>query len=303
MHTLVFMGSKQAGLEICKCIIKKTDSEVLLAIVCPNDSGDLRTEINSFEMLANDNNIPLHIVNNTNETIEVLNHFKPSIVLVHGWYQIIPVDKLPDTLFLGFHYSPLPKYRGNAPLVWQIINGEEQLGVSFFQLTAGMDEGDLVDQKFFHLDRSENVSDALTKANALAQTMITTFLDELSFKNINLRKQPSVPASYCGLRIPDDGLIDWGKTAASIYDHIRAQSRPYPGAFTYLPDGRKLTVWSATEEETLFYGVPGSVMAIATDSVVVACGKGAIRLTDIDVEGMETCLPNQIIKSIKTRLS
>jgi methionyl-tRNA formyltransferase len=303
MHKLVFMGSKQAGLEVCKCITSQASSEILLAIVCPNDFGDIRTEINSFQMLADENNIPLHIVNNTSETIEVLNSFNPSIVLVHGWYQIIPVDKLPDTLFLGFHYSPLPKYRGNAPLVWQILNGEEQLGVSFFQLTAGMDEGDLVDQQLFHLDRNENVSHALAKANALAQTMITKFLDELSVENIKLRKQPSVPASYCGLRIPADGLIDWGKTAESIYDHIRAQSRPYPGAFTYLPDGRKLTVWSSTEEKTEFYGIPGSVVAINSESVVVACGKGSIRLVDIEVEGMEACLPNQVIKSIKTRLS
>jgi len=301
MHSLVFMGSKQSGLQICEAAIKQLPSGVLKAIVCPNDLADSRTVFSKFQLLANEHNLPLHVVNNTTETVDVLKSYNPSVVLVHGWYQLIPTEQFLNTLFLGFHYSPLPKYRGNAPLVWQIINGETQLGISFFQLTAGMDEGDLVDQKFFNLERTEDISFALNKANNIAQQMLSDFLKNMISGNIVLKKQPDETPSYCGVRLPDDGRIDWNKSAKKLNDFIRAQSKPYPGAFTCLPDGKKLTVWLAEEELIPFYGVPGNIMAIKPEYVVVACGEGALRLFKVEVDGVE-CLPNQILKSIKTRL-
>ncbi len=296
------MGSKQAGLHICEALIKQLPVGMLKAILCPNDVADCRTELQKFERLAKEYNIPFHVINKTTETIDVLKIYNTSIVLVHGWYQLIPVEQFPKTLFLGFHYSPLPRYRGNAPLVWQIINGETRLGISLFQLTSGMDEGDLVDQRFFNLDRYENISSALAKANSLAQQMLSDLLSMMMSNNVKLIKQASEAPSYCGLRMPEDGRIDWKRHASKVHDFIRAQSKPYPGAFTYLPDKRKLTVWSAVEETDKFYGVPGSVVAIKEESVTVACSDGAIRILALEVDGVEYS-PNQILKSIKTRLS
>lgn len=297
------MGSKQAGLEVCKSMISQLPSDMLAAIVCPDDVADTRTELNNFKLLADSRDIPLHVVKNVSEMVDIVRYYNPSIVLVHGWYQLIPVADFSNTLFLGFHYSPLPKYRGNAPLVWQIINGEELLGVSLFQLTEGMDEGDLIEQKYFNLSKDENISCALNKANELAQVMLTDFLGALVSEKITLKKQPSKTPSYCGLRLPEDGLIDWNKPAYKVHDFIRAQSKPYPGAFTYLPDGRKLTIWVATEEQVLFYGAPGGVVSVNSDYVVVACAEGAIRVIEIEVDGQKECSPSQILKSMKTRLS
>lgn len=296
------MGSKQSGLQIFEAMIKQLPLGMLKAILCPNDVADNRTELSKFQLIAKEHNIPLHVVNNTTETAHALAIYNASVVLVHGWYQLIPIEQFSNTLFLGFHYSPLPKYRGNAPLVWQIINGETKLGISFFQLTPEMDEGDLVDQRFFHLDRSEDIASALTKANDIAQLMLSDFLRVMMSGNIKLKKQPSEVPSYCGLRLPDDGRIDWKNSATQINNFIRAQSKPYPGAFTYLPDGKRVTIWSAVEESTRFYGVPGSIVAIKPEYVVVACGEGAIKLLGIELDGVEY-LPNQILKSIKIRLS
>ncbi len=297
------MGSKQAGLEVCKNMISQLPSGMLVAIVCPDDVADSRTELNNFKLLADSSAIPLHVVKNASETVDTVRYYNPSIVLVHGWYQLIPLADFLNVLFLGFHYSPLPKYRGNAPLVWQIINGEELLGVSLFQLTEGMDEGDLIEQKYFNLSKDENISCALHKANKLAQVMLTDFLSALESKKIILKKQPSKSPSYCGLRLPEDGLIDWNKPAYKVHNFIRGQSKPYPGAFTYLPDGRKLTIWAATEEQALYYGVPGGVVSVNLDYVVVACSEGAIRVIEIEVDGQKECSPSQVLKSMKTRLS
>jgi methionyl-tRNA formyltransferase len=302
LHRIVFMGSKQAGFEACNKLINDSIAGAVVAIICPDDASDSRTEMDAFSSIAKINNIPLHIVKKSTETINLIESLKPTIVLVHGWYQIIPVREFQGVKFLGFHYSLLPKYRGNAPLVWQIINGETTLGVSFFQLTEGMDEGDLVDQREFHLAEHETIADALQKANKLVQEMLTKFLNDLSIELLQFKKQALLPPSYCGIRQPEDGRISWIDSAKKIHDFIRAQTMPYPGAFSFLSDGRKLTIWSAIEEKIRYYGVPGSVAKVDLDYVVVCCGEGAIRILEIDVDGLKINSPANILKSIKTRL-
>ena len=296
------MGSKQAGFEACNKLISDLLKGAVLAIICPADESDSRTEMDQFASLANINNIPLHIVKSSNEALNKIKSYKPTIVIVHGWYQIIPVEELAGVKFFGFHYSLLPKYRGNAPLVWQIINGETKLGVSFFQLTDGIDEGDLVDQREFNLSPHETIADALVKANKVVQEILTEFLNTLSTGQLQLNKQATMPSSYCGIRKPEDGRINWIEPAKNIHNFIRAQTKPYPGAFSFLPDGRKVTIWSAIEEEIKYFGVPGSVAKVDSDYVVVCCGEGAIRILEIEVDGIKINCPNEILKSIKIRL-
>jgi len=301
-NNIVFLGSKDAGFSVCKTLIEKLPNGALRAIVCPDDSTDQRSVTTKFIEWAESNAIPFYIVKNVIETKNLIRSINPTVALVHGWYQIIPVEELIDTTFLGFHYSPLPKYRGNAPLVWQIINGEKELGVSFFQLTAQMDEGDLVAQEFFTLSTEENIAEALSKAGDVVQRMLIDFLTDWPNKPIHLIKQPCEVPSYCGLRLPEDGKINWHSNADEVHDFIRAQSKPYPGAFTLLPDGRKLTVWKSSVEDRCFMGIPGSVVELSKNDVIVACGSGAIRLKSIMVEGGFEEAPRNLMKSLKIRL-
>src|SRR5215213_308977 len=133
---LLFLGSKAAGLRACRTILELLPPGKLAAIICPDDSADPRSALAGFKVLAEESGVPLHVASTRKETMALLERLAPDTAIVHGWYQILAVDSLPDTRFLGFHYSPLPRYRGNAPLVWQIIQGEPEIGVSFFELTA-----------------------------------------------------------------------------------------------------------------------------------------------------------------------
>jgi len=289
---LVFLGSKQAGLDACRTIIENISRNRICAIVCPDDRADQRSELIQFKSLANLNDIPFFTVGKTVETVELLKKINPSVVLVHGWYQMLPVENFSNILFLGFHYSSLPKYRGNAPLVWQIINGESQIGVSFFKLTAGMDEGALIDQRFFSLTEEENIADALQKAGDLVHTMLLDFLNNWGKKGISMVPQNSETPSYCGLRQPDDGRIDWNRDSEDVYNFIRAQSKPYPGAFCLMPDGQRLTIWKAVKDDRVFYGVPGSVVDLTPNDVTIACENGSsIMLKEIQAGENYFCNP------------
>lgn len=299
---LIFLGSKAAGLRICNRLLQKLPAGALAAIICPDDRSDPRNVMSEFERAAQQAEVPFHVAPTRAATVELLRRYSPQAAIVHGWYQIIPTSDVPDTPFFGFHYSPLPRYRGNAPLVWQILKGEDRIGVSFFELVAEMDAGRLYDQAFDSLSVDETIADALGKADALAERMLDSFVADWLAGSITLRSQPDVDASYCGLRTPEDGRIDWTRSGASIHDFVRAQTRPYPGAFTALPDGRRLVVWRSAREPRDFIGVPGAIAEVAGEFVVVTAGSGAIRLIEVQVEGEPPAPAPAVLRSLKLRL-
>ena len=165
-----------------------------------------------------------------------------------------------------------------------------------------MDEGDLVDQRFFSLSIKEDIADALNKADHLTEEILLDFLSNLQFKSLKLSKQSNIGASYCGLRIPEDGKIDWHKSAEEIHNFIRAQGEPYPGAFTFLPDGRKLTLLKSELEGREFFGSPGSIVEILQNSVVIACGKGAIKIKKYSLNNADETFSSSLFNSFKIRL-
>jgi len=301
MRRLLFLGSKEAGLMALRRLLHGLPEGTVPAILCPDDRSDTRSEYEAFVSLARQHRLPLHLVQTTKETSELINSYAPQTVIVHGWYRMIPVAQFPAIDFLGFHYSPLPLYRGNAPMVWQIINGEAQLGVSFFALTEGMDDGDLVDQAVFELAPREDVSDAIRKANERVAAMLDNFIPRWLAGEVSKRPQPDRAASYCGLRLPEDGRIDWRTDAARVNNFIRAQTRPYPGAFSLLGEGRVVRFWRSEIDSRCFYGTPGAVVEVASDAIVVACGVGAVRVLHADLDGEATASATSALRSLKVR--
>ncbi len=298
--SVAFLGSKAAGLQLCKLLCSGLPNGTLRAIICPDDSSDSRTVLDDFVALGEKYGVPVHVAKDRKSTSSLLDLYGITHAFVHGWYQIISVGQ--GRQFYGFHYSALPKYRGNAPLVWQIINGEPEIGISFFAFSDGMDEGDVNSQKFFKLDICESICEALEKANGamleIMESQLAPFLsDKLEFK-----KQRHDLASYCALRTPEDGRIDWSNSATKVHNFIRAQTHPYPGAFSLLSDGKVVRIWKSEIESRVFFGVPGGVAEVRDDTVVVACGEGAIRVVSAAVDGSPGMSLRQIFNSLRIRL-
>jgi methionyl-tRNA formyltransferase len=300
---LVFLGSKESGFKALHALLAHLPPGTIKAVICPNDAADERSFLERFRTLAAANGIPFHLSLRKDDAIALIEQYDAQVAMVHGWYQMLAVERIPDVLCLGFHYSPLPEFRGNAPLVWQIIEGRSEVGVSFFRLTPGMDDGDLVDQRNVPLGADETIGDALRKIDLVVDEMIKQFASVWPQGEVQLRPQPDRPPSYCGLRVPEDGRIDWRWDASAIHDFVRAQARPYPGAFTMLPDGTKLTIWASHLETRTFFGVPGAVASIEAAAVVVSAGKGALRLTRVQREGESDVPASEVLTSLRLRLS
>ena len=177
---------------------------------------------------------------------------EPDLIVVIGWYYMIPkrIRDLAALGTVGVHASLLPKYRGGAPLVWAMIKGERETGVSLLHLTRGIDEGAIVEQSAFEIAESDTISDVLSKAESTSLEIVGKAMMDFRNGTAKTRAQDNDQATYGAQRQPEDGLIDWSTLGADdVYNWVRAQSRPYPGAFAYL-GGERLRIWSVSNSST-----------------------------------------------------
>lgn len=298
MSRLVFLGSKSSGLNALKTALSCVRSRVCKVITF-DDRNDARSCLEQFERLCIEEGLPFECIR-PSELSAALEGHSDCKVLVVGWYTILGKDLLSRNDFYGIHYSPLPKYRGNAPLVWQIINGEKEIGITFFRFAEGMDDGDYVAQSFFPLEERDDIGSVIERADYAASDLLKAHLAAVVAGNAVLHPQDHELATYCGLRMPDDGLIDWRQSASQLVNFIRAQTSPYPGAFTIDEQGRKIFIWRALIEPRDIYAPIGAVFERTPDYAVIKCGEGALRVVSASRDG-ETSIMT-VFGGLKSRL-
>jgi len=294
MKTL-FMCSKEIGFECLKALTS-IDRDSIVSVLTISDQDDARSYYHLINDLCNYAKIPLHTVSSKKESEILIQKYNPDLCLVICWYWLISkevLDVVPK--IIGIHNSILPKYRGGSPLVWQIINGGHVIndvpyvGSSFFTITKDMDAGDIWAQYKIRLDFNDYIDDVIKKMNKKTTSILKEmWLKILSNKHIP-KPQIGTP-SYCAQRIPEDGKINWSKSAVQIYNFIRAQSHPYPGSFTMFK-GKKLYLWRARLGEEKYYGTPGQVALVASDGTHVICG-----------DNKSVIFETNVLNSIKIRL-
>jgi methionyl-tRNA formyltransferase len=226
-------------------------------------------------------NIPVISYHNSAQAITELGNLMETMdfSIVVGWYHMVPrkIRNLFSYGCAGFHASMLPKLRGGAPLNWAIILGMKETGVSFFELSDGVDDGLLYAQEKFPIEKDDHIQDLVNKSEAAIIKMLDKILPKIKRKDA-IRYQQVGIASYCGQRIPEDSLIDWSKSAEDILLLIRASARPYAGAYTSL-ENQQICIWSAEPTNLVFHGAAGQIL-ILHDNVYVSCLNTSILIKE-----------------------
>lgn len=251
---IVFFGASELGYKCCRLIIKEKLANITGIFTIPkefnisySDKPVKNVNFADFHELGKEFNIPVtDITGKMGSYYEQIAALEPEMILVIGWYYMIPekIRKIAAKGCVGMHASLLPKYRGGAPLVWAIINGEEKTGLTFFYLEDGVDNGDIIAQHEIEIKESETIKDIIGKVTDSALAITKEFIPKLADGSAPRLKQDESDATYFEQRKPDDGLIDWNWETKRIKDFIRAQTKPYPGAYTII-DGKKITIWDA----------------------------------------------------------
>lgn len=232
---------------------------------------------------AKSNNIPIRSFSNppsSEDYRDFLQTHRVDCCLALGWYFMVPTPIVNNTLCLGIHASLLPQYRGGAPLVWAIINGEKETGVTIFRLTDTMDAGNTYGQRKIPICKDDTIAELYSKSEEASILLLQKTLPGI-MSGINTGKpQNESHASCYPMRTPEDGRINWERRSVEVYNFIRAQTRPYPGAFTEV-DGNKIAIWAALPHETTKRFMPGTFFTDVTGATCVSCGEGtAIRIIE-----------------------
>jgi len=211
------------------------------------------SNFSDLKPIAKKNKIPFYEIDSvdgkkTKDYYNIIKNIKPDVILVLGWYYMVPksVRLIPKYGAWGIHASLLPNYAGGAPLVWAIINGEKKTGVTLFRLESGVDDGDIISQTEFLIDDNETIKEVYDKAIKSSKKILYNVLK--SDNKPEFIKQDKSKIKIYPQRSPEDGLIDWNWDSLRIKNFIRAQSKPYPGAFTII-NNKKVIIYDAKIEE------------------------------------------------------
>ncbi len=299
----LFIGSKALGLKVAQEMYA-TASNSFLGVVTIDDSNDTRSVLQEFRSFAHETKCSLHLAENGKHAGQLIAELKPDLCIVAGWYWLLNEATLSAAPrgFIGIHNSLLPKLRGGAPLVWSIILGHKEAGVSFFSFTPGMDDGPLWAQGSVPIEENDYVGDVLAKLEEKTINLFKKNYPSILSDAVSPKAQDHSQATYCAMRQPLDGNIDWTWPAKAVHNFIRAQSHPYPGAFTFL-DGDRLTIWRARLFEFEYTGTPGQVARRTEEGVVVICGDNrAIILEEVERNDKKKGSACDLIRSVNGRM-
>lgn len=222
------------------------------------------------------------------EANEFIETHQADIILSINYLFIVDrrVLNMANDFAINFHGSLLPKYRGRTPHVWAIINNEKETGVTAHLMNEELDHGDVVLQRKVAIESTDTGANILQKFEVLYPEMVQTIIDQCREGNLQPIPQDDSKATYFEKRTPDDGEINWEWQKERIYNWVRAQAKPYPGAFTSL-EGRRCIIHRLSFSDEGFRQVDenGKILGISEGMYLVKTPNGAVRLEEL--EGIE----------------
>ena len=177
----------------------------------------------------------------------------------------------------NMHGSLLPKYRGRAPVNWAVLHGESETGATLHEMTVKPDAGRIVDQEAVPIGPDDTAAEVFARVTDAAEKVLKRSIAKLVDGSARFRINDLSKGSYFGGRRPEDGRIDWRKSAREIHNLVRAVAPPYPGAFC-----DRLRILKSRVEERI--APPGALGPYRENGEWFArCGDGKVlRLLEVE---------------------
>ncbi|MFS8524082.1 MAG: methionyl-tRNA formyltransferase [Limnochordales bacterium] len=228
------------------------------------------------------------------EALEALRRLAPDVIVVVAFGQLLPKEvlELPPLGCINVHASLLPKYRGAAPIQAAIAAGETVTGVTTMYMDEGLDTGDMILRREVPIGPEDDAGTMHDKlADAGAELLVET-LRLVAAGAAPRTPQDDAQATYAPKVEREHAAIDWRKSAAELFHHVRAY-RPWPGAYTG-HRGRILKILDvvpledapdAGEAQGADRAEPGRVVAVMPDGFVVQTGRGRLLVRRVPPPG------------------
>lgn len=296
--SVVFVTRSELGLA-CLEALEDSGADISAVVTRPeNENISDQADVWSF---AEGRDVALHELTDVNapDSQAAIADYDPDLLFVVGWSRLVTEDviSIPSEAALGMHPAPLPRGRGRAPLAWPLIKGLDETALTMFHLVEEADAGDIVGQRPIPIDLEDDVESLYGKVLNAGRGLIREFYPRLLEDGSVGEPQDHVAATWWPKRTPDHGLVDWTRSPMAVYNWIRGQSKPYPGAYSYL-GGQKVTILEANppDEERNFVQ-PGELHSRDDGVLRIGAFEGLVELTRVSVDGEEfvaSALPERV---------
>jgi methionyl-tRNA formyltransferase len=205
------------------------------------------------------------------------------VVVAYGLILPAPVLAMPRLGCVNVHASLLPRWRGAAPIQRAILAGDRDTGVCLMQMEAGLDTGPVFACRRTAITDEDTGNDLHDRLADMGGSLLTDNLAAIEQGRLEPQPQDDALATYAHKLDKAEALIDWQITSEEIARKVRAFNG-WPVAETRL-DGRQLRIWDAQSMTTDTDTLPGTVLSADRDGIMVACGRGMLRLKTLQLPG------------------
>ncbi|MFI5532890.1 methionyl-tRNA formyltransferase [Kitasatospora sp. NPDC051853] len=275
---VVMFGYQTWGHRTLRALLDSEHDVVLVVTHPASEHAYEKIWSDSVAELAEAHGVPV-VTRNRPDDEELYARLKeadPDVIVATNWRTLIPprIFQLPRHGTLNVHDSLLPKYAGFSPLIWALLNGEPEVGVTAHLMDERLDAGDIVLQRSVPVGPRDTTTDLFHRTLALFGPITVDGLAEIASGRTDFTPQDRSAATFFHKRAEEDIRIDWHWTAEELDRLVRAQSAPYPAAFTH-HRGRRLEILAARVSEQRYGGTPGRIFYREGDGVVIVVGPDA----------------------------
>ena len=271
-------------------IVLHSKHEVLSVLTQPDRESGRGKKINlsPVKQTALDNDLDVYQPESlkTKEVFDKLKNIDPDLILVVAYGLLLPKDilELPKFGCVNIHASLLPRWRGASPMEHAIMSGDKNIGISYMEMSQGLDEGPVYEMHECPLEQNDTLSRVEEKFIQLSEKKLVSFLNKLESGTIKHQAQDETKATFSPKIDKRLLQIDWqGNSSTEIIRKINALSSKY-GTHTFL-GGKRIKIHRAQNFESDVNLDPGYI-SIKDDQLVVFCkDASAILIEQVQMEG------------------
>ena len=304
---IVFIGTGEIGLPTLRALLQSPAYAVVGVVTQPDKPVGRAQKIQPSPIKAALAGTGIPVLQpgklRAPESVAEVTALRADVIVVMAYGQILSraVLDLPSLACLNLHASLLPLYRGAAPIQAAIAAGDAETGITVMFMDAGLDTGDILLQARLPISPNETGGSLHDCLAEIAPAALLEALPLLESGHAPRRPQDAALASYAPKLERAHGRIDWQQEAVMIERKIRAFD-PWPGAFTEITDShgqsRQLKIFRATVIPDTT-GSPGTVTR-PNDDVVVATGRGGLRLDLVQLEGKRRMASSEFFRGFSS---
>ena len=301
---VAFFGSPPFALPTLEALIDSGKHPSVIVTAPSKRSGrGRRVADNLIAELGKNNGIPVLQPESINDSLfqEELKGYGCDLMCVVSYGKILS-EKLIKLTRLGcvnIHASLLPRWRGASPIQASILSGDLKSGITIQKMVLELDAGDVLHSKELLLPAGTTSPWLFKKLSVMGAESFLEFFEKVEETNVLPAGKPqsSLDITYCQKIQKHDGKINWQQRSDVVYKHYCAYLG-WPGAFSYLPNGERLTIHEAKlllRDEDL--GSPGEIFLSDKKEVLVACSSGALELIWVQREGRKKTKASDLVGS------